>query len=118
MTNNVGLTFSVGDTIPSNVALNKTIRLGGTKYHVLVKQLGPPFHWDEEGKFPTLRFSSEKDQTNECVCVWGGGVCQEQYETGMPRHTMQGILVFKKPKPKTRNKTNNRKTRQITEELL
>ena len=74
MTNNVGLTFSVGDTIPSNVALNKTIRLGGTKYHVLVKQLGPPFHWDEEGKFPTLRFSSEKDQTNECVCVCVGGV--------------------------------------------
>ena len=35
MTNNVGLTFTVGDITPMfTISLNKTIRIGGTKYHI------------------------------------------------------------------------------------
>ena len=35
MTDNVGSTFSVGDSVPwLQLALSKTIRIGDTKYHV------------------------------------------------------------------------------------
>ena len=35
MTNNVGLTYSVGDTIPQfTISIEKTIRIGHTKYHI------------------------------------------------------------------------------------
>ena len=34
MANNVGLTFSVGDTTPRfTIVLSKTIRMGDTEYH-------------------------------------------------------------------------------------